>query len=381
VFTFGSGRDLGDARTLIHRFRGVGPAQAALRNVWAHWNRILGRRPRRHARRLARLPGQRLAALPGAGRPHVGPQRLLSVGRRVRLPRSAAGRDGPGPRRADRCCASRSSAPASRQFREGDVQHWWHPPAGRGVRTHISDDYLWLPYACVATSRRSATPACSTRCAVPRGPRRQARGGQLLRPAARSDDAATIYEHCARAVRHGLRFGAHGLPLMGSGDWNDGMNLVGERGQGRERVARVLPPRRARASPRWPRAAATPRSPTSAPPRRRSCARRSRRTGGTASGTAAPTSTAARRSARPATRVPDRLAAAELGRAVGRRRPGARPPGPRGRRRRLVRRDLGLVQLFDPPFDESRSTPATSRATCPACARTAGSTRTPRSGR
>jgi cellobiose phosphorylase len=122
---------------------------------------------------------------------------------------------------------------AAHQFREGDVLHWWHPPAGRGVRTHTSDDYLWLPY--VAYRYVSCTGDATVL-----DERVSFLEGRLLKPdeeayydlPKRSKESATLYEHCVWAIEHGLRFGAHGLPLMGSCDWNDGMNLVGNEGRG-----------------------------------------------------------------------------------------------------------------------------------------------------
>jgi cellobiose phosphorylase len=228
VFRLGAGIDEGETARLLRQPRDPDAAQRALDAVRAHWRRTLGavqvRTPDTTIDMLANgwLMYQVIACRFWGRSGYY--QSSGAYGFRDQLQDALSMvHAAPGLVREHilRC--------ASHQFPEGDVQHWWHPPQDRGVRTHCSDDYLWLPYA-VCRYVQVTGDAGLLDATAPHVEGRPVNADEesYYDLPVRSPQQESVYEHCRRAIEHGLALrGARGLPLMGSGDWNDGMNRVG----------------------------------------------------------------------------------------------------------------------------------------------------------
>jgi cellobiose phosphorylase len=225
-------RETDDASKLVHRFRGSAAARGALAAVHQYWNHTLGAvqvetpDPSLNVLTNGWLVYQTLACRLWARSGYY--QSAGAFGFRDQLQDAMAlVHTEPQRLRAQLLLC------ASRQFLEGDVQHWWHPPSGRGVRTHCSDDYLWLPLAmCRYVLATGDTGVLAESVHFLEARPVNAEDDSYYDLPGRSGEAASLYQHGVRAILRGLQFGQHGLPLMGTGDWNDGMNLVGHHGKG-----------------------------------------------------------------------------------------------------------------------------------------------------
>ncbi|WP_447593896.1 GH36-type glycosyl hydrolase domain-containing protein [Aquipseudomonas campi] len=232
VFRLGAGQDARGASRLAQRFRGSNAASEALEQVREHWRTTLGAvrietpEPALDVMVNGWLMYQVIACRFWARSGYY--QSGGAIGFRDQLQDSMAMLHA-------MPAASRQHLLlcAAHQFVEGDVQHWWHPPLDRGVRTACSDDYLWLP---LATSRYVALTAdrsvLDELAGYIEGRALNAGEESYYDLPQRSPVQESLYQHCVRAIEHGMRRGSHGLPLIGSGDWNDGMNRVGEQGRG-----------------------------------------------------------------------------------------------------------------------------------------------------
>ncbi|MDH4566337.1 cyclic beta 1-2 glucan synthetase [Pseudomonas sp. BN414] len=232
VFCLGAEQDTGAAVGLLRNALSRGAAQAALQTVREHWRETLGQVRVETAEPavdlmlngwlLYQVIASRFLARSGyyqsGGAYGFRDQLQDSMAMLHTAPQSA--------RQHLLLCAAH-------QFLEGDVQHWWHPPLDRGVRTRCSDDYLWLP---LAVSRYVQLTGDRTVLDEPvsylEGRELNAGEESYYDLPERSTLRESLYQHCLRALERGMARGTHGLPLIGSGDWNDGMNRIGVLGQG-----------------------------------------------------------------------------------------------------------------------------------------------------
>ena len=232
VFRLGAGSDDADTASILRRFKGVSPVLASLEKVKDYWKKTLGKlqieTPDAATNILANgwLTYQTLACRVWGRSGFYQSGGAFGFRDQLQDVLSLLFTD-------TEIVKKQILLAASRQFKEGDVQHWWHPPGGRGVRTTCSDDYLWLPFVAAKYIVHTGDHSILDE---PVGYLE----GRLLNPGEesyydlpiRANQFDNLYNHCVKSIVHALKFGEHGLPFIGSGDWNDGMDKVGEHGKG-----------------------------------------------------------------------------------------------------------------------------------------------------
>ncbi|PIQ23378.1 hypothetical protein COW36_03115 [bacterium (Candidatus Blackallbacteria) CG17_big_fil_post_rev_8_21_14_2_50_48_46] len=231
-FRLGVGRNADEVHGLIQRFRRSEACTQALEGVWSYWNQTLGvinlDTPDPAVNLLAngwllyQTISSRIWGRTGfyqSGGAYGFRDQLQDVMALVHTEPAIT--------------RSQLVRAAAHQFELGDVQHWWHPPVGRGVRTHFSDDYLWLPYVlCHYLTATDDLDLLTEEVSWLEGRELNPNEESCYDLPNHSEQTATLYQHAVKAIEYGLKFGEHGLPLMGCGDWNDGMNRVGNQGKG-----------------------------------------------------------------------------------------------------------------------------------------------------